>query len=143
MQQPDQPLFLLDNSLNPAIAEALRLVGYNIRSVKEVFGEPPGGVKDPTIIEWLATSQAVWLTTDVAAKKRYAQTTMLNRVSVVWYRQPPQRGLSAKDQHWIVTKFLKRIESALSSGDIIHFRVGAGEKAILLEDWRRRPDRLV
>jgi len=139
---PDQPLFPLDHSLNPAIAEALRLVGYNVRSVTEVFGVPPGGVKDPTIIEWLAANQVVWLTTDVAAKKLYAQTTNLNKVSVVWYRQP-KRGLPAKDQHWIITKFLKRIASALSSGDIIHFRVGAGEKARLQVEWRRRPDHLV
>ena len=54
MQQPDLPLFLLDNMLNPKIAEALRLVGYNIRSVEEVFGNRLGGVKDPEIIEWCA-----------------------------------------------------------------------------------------
>jgi len=66
---PHEPLFLLDNSLNPAIAEALRKVGFNIHSVKDIFGDPPDGVKDPTIIDWCAEHRATWLTTDVAAKR--------------------------------------------------------------------------
>lgn len=142
MLSPDEPLFVLDNSLNPAIAEALAKVGFNIRSVKEVFGDPTGGVKDPTIIDWCAENTAVWLTTDVAVKRQQAQRAKLRRVSAVWYHQPKQ-GWSTKQQHWTITKFLERISNELASGDIIHFRVGAGEKARLRVEWRTRRGQLL
>ena len=69
MQQPNLPLFLLDNMFNPAVAEALRLVGYNVCSVGEVFGDRPGGVKDPEIIKWCAKNSAVWLTFELDQEK--------------------------------------------------------------------------
>ncbi len=83
MQQPNLPLFLLDNMFNPAVAEALRLVGYNVCSVGEVFGDRPGGVKDPEIIKWCADNSAVWLTADIAPKRRHGQQTKLREISVV------------------------------------------------------------
>ena len=98
--------------LNPRIAEALRLVGYNIRSVEQVFGNRPGGVKDPEIIEWCAENSAVWLTADIAAKRRQEQQTKLRSISVVWYHSPKQ-GWSTMQQHWIITKFLQRIATEL------------------------------
>ena len=142
MQQPDLPLFLLDNMLNPKIAEALRLVGYNIRSVEEVFGNRLGGVKDPEIIEWCAENSAVWLTADIAAKRRHEQQTKLRRISVVWYHSPKQ-GWSTMEQHRIITKFLQRIANELASGDVKHFRVGSGEKSRLRVEWRRGPASLL
>lgn len=142
MPQPDRPLFLLDNMLNPAIASALRLVDYDMRSVAEIFGDRPDGVKDPEIIEWCAENRAVWFTADIAAKRRYEQQTKLQRISVVWFHRPKQ-GWSTKQQHWIVTKFLQRISDDLASGEIIHFRVGSGEKSRLRIEWRRNPARLV
>ena len=69
MQQPNLPLFLLDNMFNPAVAEALRLVGYNVCSIGEVFGDRPGGVKDPEIIKWCADNSAVWLTFELDQEK--------------------------------------------------------------------------
>ena len=142
MRQPNLPLFLLDNMLNPKIAKALRLVGYNIRSVEEVFGNRPGGVMDPEIIEWCAENSAVWLTADIAAKRRHQQQTKLHRISVVWYNSPKQ-GWSTKQQHWVITKFLQRIADDLASGNVIHFRVGSGEKSRLKVEWRRNAARLV
>ena len=142
MRQPNPPLFLLDNMLNPRIAEALRLVGYNIRSVGEVFGNRPGGVKDPEIIEWCVENSAVWLTADIAAKRRHEQQTKLCSISVVWYHSPKQ-GWSTMQQHWIITKFLQRIGNELASGDVWHFRVGSGEKSRLKPEWRQAPARLL
>ena len=69
MQQPNLPLFLLDNMFDPAVAEALRLVGYNVCSVGEVFGDRPGGVKDPEIIKWCAENSAVWLIFELDQEK--------------------------------------------------------------------------
>lgn len=135
-------MFLLDNSLNPAIAEALRKVDFDIRSVRDVWGDVPGGVKDPTIIDWCAEYGGTWLTTDVAAKRQHEQQAKLRRISVVWYHQPKQ-GWSTRQQHWTITKFLDRISGELASGDIIHFRVGAGEKARLRVEWRISPTHLL
>ena len=142
MRQPNPRLFLLDNMFNPRIAEALRLVGYNIRSVGEVFGNRPGGVKDPEIIEWCAENSAAWLTADIAAKRRYEQQTKLHKISVVWFHSPKQ-GWDTKHQHWIITKFLQRITDELAPGNVTHFRVGSGEKSRLRVEWRRHPARLV
>ena len=55
---PDNPLFLLDESLSPATARALRIVGYNIFDVETALGRK--GVKDPEIIEWCWANQAIW-----------------------------------------------------------------------------------
>ena len=43
------PLFLLDESLVPAVAKALSMVGHNTKNLAEAIGEK--GVKDPEIIE--------------------------------------------------------------------------------------------
>lgn len=55
---PDNPLVLLDESLPPATARALRIVGYNIFDVETALGRK--GVKDPEIIEWCWANQAIW-----------------------------------------------------------------------------------
>ena len=50
---PDNSLFLLDESLAPAVAQALRLVGYNIADVETAFdhigiiGPPPRTRRHP------------------------------------------------------------------------------------------------
>jgi len=103
--------------------------------VKEKLGDPPEGVKDPQILDWCAEHGAVWLTTDIAAKKQHGQSAKQRRISAVWYHQPKQ-GWSTRQQHWVITKFLERICRELASGDAVHFRVGAGEKARLLVEWR-------
>ena len=55
---PDNPLVLLDESLPPATARALRIVAYNIFDVETALGRK--GVKDPEIIEWCWANQAIW-----------------------------------------------------------------------------------
>ena len=64
------------------------------------------------------------------------------RISAVWYHQPKQ-GWSTRQQHWVITKFLERICRELASDDAVHFRVGAGEKARLIVEWRARRGRLL
>ena len=53
--------FLLDESLVPNVAEALRLVGFRFTSVKDVFGK---GALDPEIIDWAHDHNAVWVHAD-------------------------------------------------------------------------------
>ena len=37
ISSPHEPLFLLDESLTPAVADALNLVGYNFATVYDTF----------------------------------------------------------------------------------------------------------
>ena len=51
------PKFLLDESLVPAVAKVLSLVGYDFVGVVAALGQE--GVKDPKIIEWCKKKRAV------------------------------------------------------------------------------------
>lgn len=56
------PIFLLDESLVPAVAKALSLVGYDFVDVVDALGQK--GVKDPETIEWCKERRAVWVHAD-------------------------------------------------------------------------------
>ena len=62
-------LFLLDESLVPAVAKALCLVGHNIRNVAQALGGQ--GVKDPEIIDWCRQNNAIWVHADHRARKEH------------------------------------------------------------------------
>jgi len=132
---------LLDNDLNPNIATALAMVGYDMISVREAFGARPEGVSDPEIIEWCATQKAAWLTADTSAKRAHEAALKARRISVIWFRQPKQ-GWSTKQQMEVITKHLRQIEELVDSPDLAHhFEVGVGAKSTPKHLWegRRQP----
>jgi len=61
---------LIDDSLDWNVAEALRLVGYNVTSVHKAFNGQ-SGVKDPVIIEWCKVNNATWVHADDKARKEH------------------------------------------------------------------------
>ena len=58
--------FLLDESLVPSVAQALRLVGYDSVYVSAIGRR---GATDPEIIEWCRENAAVWIHADDRATK--------------------------------------------------------------------------
>lgn len=127
--------FLLDNGLNPNIADALSLVEYDITSVREAFGNRPQGVPDPEIIDWCAAQGATWLTTDISAKRTHEAALKARRISVVWCRQPKQ-GWSTKQQLEVIVKYLRPIEEQVNSPEVAyHFEVGVGRRSTLWLIW--------
>lgn len=132
--------FLLDNSLNPAIASALRLVDYDIRSVNEVFGaQPQDSVPDEEIIAWCAANGTTWITADIAARIQHEAQLKAECVSVVWIRQP-KAGLSTKQQHKAIVRYLDKVEAALAEAPdwAFHWKVGSHEKATIEQVWEKR-----
>ena len=92
---PHEPLFLLDESLTPAVADALNLVGYNFSTVYETFTDR--GSLDPEIIAWCRNNGAAWIHADDRARRAHQallQTSGIRTLLVsqergrIWVRRP-------------------------------------------------------
>ena len=109
---PSEPRFLLDESLAPAVAQALSLVDYNFVDVRSEIR--PQGVKDPEIIQWCQENEAIWVHADdrgqerstgyVAAKLSGIRTLLVER---------PKIGMSPKEQLRVLSFVLPRLLNQL------------------------------
>lgn len=89
--QPTQQ-YLLDESLNPALAEALRIAGWPIQNVFELFGvQPPTRILDEQIIPRCREENRIWITADDAARKRHARQLGDHDIRVLWVKRPGGR----------------------------------------------------
>lgn len=120
---PDNPLFLLDESLAPAVAQALRLVGYNIADVETAFGHK--GVKDPEIIEWCRTNQAIWIHADDRARRQHRAQFQTSGIRTIWVFRSRGR-MTGRDQLRILSFVLPKMIAALDQGTRHrHYRASA------------------
>ncbi len=110
---PTNPPFLLDESLAPAVARALRLVGYNIADVETAFGHK--GVKDPEIIEWRRTNQAIWIHADDRARRQRKAQLLTSGIRTIWVFRPRGR-MTGKEQLRILAFVLPKMIAALEQG---------------------------
>ena len=83
-----EPLLLLDESLSPAVAQALQLVDYNVTTVRDLFRRE--GVLDPEIIPWRREHQAVWVHADDRAINEHRAMLQTSGIRTLWVRR--QRG---------------------------------------------------
>ena len=119
----DKPKFLLDENLAPSVAKALRLVGYSIQTIEEVFGYR--GVKDPVIIKWCEDSDAVWIHADDMARREHAKLIVAAGISTVWVPRPKE-GLSAKQQLSRLAYKMQAIETRVAgSRRPVHLKLSA------------------
>ena len=118
------PLLLLDESLSPNVAAALRLVGYNIVTVPDAFAGKHG-VLDPEIIEWCKHNDAVWIYADDRARKQHKKLMLTARIRSLWINRP-KGGMSSRDQlrllSYVLPDLLHRYEE---SPRILHYRASA------------------
>ena len=78
---PRSARFLLDESLVPAVAKALELVGYDFIVAKQ-------GAKDPEIIELCSVNQAVWIHADDRARREHRVRLQTSGIRTIWvYRE--------------------------------------------------------
>ena len=120
---PHSILFLLDESLVPAVSEALKLVGYRTESVQSVFGLK--GVADPDVIEWCRRNQAVWIHSDDRARKEHRVQLQTSGIRTIWlYRE---RGrMAGREQLRILAFVLPQFLHKLSESPAIrHYRASA------------------
>ncbi len=114
---------MLDESLAPVVAKALRLVGYDFVEVPTIFGQK--GPKDPEIIEWCSRNEAVWVHADDRAKKQHKALLQTSGIRTVWiYRK--RGAMTGKEQLRILTFILPRLIHQLDeSPQVRHYRVSA------------------
>lgn len=106
VSRPDEPLLLLDESLTPAVADALSLVGYRFATLAAAFGRK--GVEDPEIIEWCRAQDAAWVHADDRARKEHRALLQRSGIRTVWvYRK--QGRMSSREQLRILAFVLPQL----------------------------------
>ena len=120
-------LFLLDESLVPAVAKALCLVGHNIRNVAQALGGQ--GVKDPEIIDWCRQNNAIWVHADHRARKEHKHLLQTSGICTLCiYRKGGQ--MTGKEQLRILAFVIpKVIESIGNQPKKRHFRASAANSS--------------
>ena len=106
------PRFLLDESLTPAVADALRLVGYDIQDVVTVLDPDrtrgSESIKDPKIIDWCQESGAVWIHADDRAKKEHGALMLRSGIRTLWVIRPSGR-MTGREQLRILAFVLPKL----------------------------------
>ena len=122
--QPNDILFLLDESLVRNVARALGLVEYNFISVFEAF-EGRSGVLDPEVIDWCKVNNAVWVHADDRAKKQHHKQLLATGIKTLWvYR--PGGIMSSKEQLRILSYVLPNlIDKYTQHPRRLHYRAWA------------------
>lgn len=134
--QANEPLFLVDESLDRNVAKALGLVKYNIAAVSDAF-EGRSGVTDSEIIAWCRDNNAVWAHADDRARKEHQKEIITAAIRTLWvYR--PGGVMSSKDQLRILSyKLPDLIHQLGQSPRSLHYKVSthgeATRKRIRLE----------
>ena len=116
--------YLLDESLVPVVAEALRLVGHEFHSVQEVF-EGRQGVKDPEIIDWCRTNDAVWVHDDPASRRMHQREIQQSGIRTLLIPRP-KGGLDMKHQLRVISGVLPELEARLrQEPSVRHYKASA------------------
>lgn len=120
----NNPLFLIDESLDWNVAKALHLVEYNVTTVYEAFNNR-SGVQDPEIIAWCNSNDAVWVHADDSARKEHKKDIVTSGIRFLWVYRP--RGvMSSKDQLRILSYILPDLISQfIDHPRRLHYKVSA------------------
>lgn len=139
-----EPFYILDNGLNPRIAESMAELGYPVRSVQAEFGvAPTDSVSDEQIIQHIGDMyghRGLWVTKDSSSKRQHAEVIRASRISVIWIKQ---QTLSTMQQHYIVTFCYHRTYQDLAdSRTPIHYEANfhgqRGKERLTCRPIRRR-----
>lgn len=112
VSNPPEPQLLIDESLSPAVAQALSLVDYHFFDVRREIR--PQETKDPEIIQWCQDNGAIWVHADVAAKSEHSsllQTSGIRTLLII----RPKIGMSSKEQLRILSFVLPQLLDNLGS----------------------------
>ena len=123
LSEPPNPRFLLDESLAPTVARALRLVGYDFVDIDAV---PNGkGAQDPEIIEWCHENSAVWVHADDRAKKQHRVPLQTSGIRTLRIHRPQGR-MTAKEQLRILAFVLPLLlQKMIESPRVRNYRASA------------------
>ena len=120
---PGDLLFLLDESLTPAVADALNLVGYNFTTAEAEFGHQ--GALDPEIIAWCQERRAVWVHADDRARRQHRALLQTSNIRTILIHRPRGR-MTGREQlrilSFVLPKFLEDMGGRMGYR---HFRATA------------------
>ena len=107
------PILLIDASLADCpLADALHLVDYNAIACTKQF---QGGTPDPTILQWLALQNGIWITADEEARRKHADEIQKASINIIWVHRPKE-GMSKKAQLllllWVIDPILDEIRKS-------------------------------
>ena len=102
---PPSARFLLDESLDSAVAEALNAVEYR-------FDLLPKGTQDPEIIEWRRANGAVWVHADDSAWREHGPLLQTSGIRTIWIRRK-KGGMNGMEQLRILSFILPRFLKAM------------------------------
>ncbi len=134
---------MLDNCLNPNLATALELAGWDIKNVYQAFScGPTDQILDEDIIPWCAAEDRVLISADESARRDHELALKSNLVSVLWI-QRPKTGMSTAYQHAHLAAALMRFDCVVAQRtEAIHctdgWTLGAVPKEVWAERRRRR-----
>lgn len=107
LRQPNDLLFLLDESLDRNVAQALSLVRYNFITIYQAF-EGRFRVLDSEVITWAKANNAVWVHADDRARKEHKAQLLAEGIKTLWiYR--PKGIMSSKEQLRILSYVLPNL----------------------------------
>ena len=122
------PLFLIDDSLDWNVAEALQLVSYNVTSVYRAF-DGQSGVKDPVLIEWCTVNNATWVHADDKARKEHKKDILTAKIGFLWVYRPGGK-MSSKEQLRILSYVLPDlIDKFMTDPKKLHYKASAHGEA--------------
>lgn len=97
--------FLLDESLSPEVAQALALVGYEVRHLSDALEK---GTGDPEIIEWCRRNGAVWVHSDNKAKSEHRESIQTSGIRTLWIRRKGG-AMTAQEQLRVISYVLPQL----------------------------------
>jgi hypothetical protein len=110
--------FRLDESLDPTVASALVLVGYD-------FTVGAKGEQDPTIIDWCRANQAVWVHADDRARRQHQVHLQTSAIRTIWVYRPSGR-MSGREQLRILSFILpKFLQAQADKPRVRHYKASA------------------
>ena len=118
-----EPLLLLDESLSPAVAQALQLVDYNVTTIGAAFGRD--GVLDPEIIPWCREHNAAWVHADDRARNEHRALLQTGGIRTLWVRR--QSGSMSRSEQLRILAFVlpKLFENWRHSPRVRHYSAAA------------------
>ena len=87
-------------------SRALTLVGYEISSTTDVFGEQ--GVKDPEIIKWRSQNDVIWIHADDRAGRDHRELLLISGIRTLRIRRKGG-AMTAREQLRILSSVLPRL----------------------------------
>lgn len=117
------PRLLLDESLTPTVAQALALVGYPIKTVRQVWQRE--GTKDPEIIAWCQEKDAIWIHADDRARKVHRIQLQNSGIKTLWIHRPGG-AMTGREQLRILSCVLPKLALKLrEQPKVRHYKAGA------------------